>query len=66
MPNTKNKVILSQQDFFYIDKGMGDSSGKYSGNYKTWLDLYYFNLGLITSNYNNKQNVLGAVLSLWA
>ena len=66
MPNTHNPVIVSQYGPFYIDMGVGNYLGVSYGNYATWLDLYNQDLGQMSRNYQNKDNVLGGELTLWS
>lgn len=46
--------------------GVGNYFGFNYGTYVTWLDLYNQNIGKIVSNFNHKENVLGAEVTLWS
>ena len=45
--------------------GVGNYFANSYGVYSTWLDLYKQNIGKTISNYANKDNVLGAEVTLW-
>lgn len=60
MPDTKCQIVISNYGPFYIDMGVGNYFGFNYGTYVTWLDLYNQNIGKIVSNFNHKENVLGA------
>lgn len=66
MPEVKNQIVISNYGPFYIDMGVGNYFGFNYGTYVTWLDLYNQNIGKIVANYSNKQNVLGAEVTLWS
>jgi hypothetical protein len=66
LPSTKFEVIISQYGPFYIDMGVGNYFGVSYGSYGTWLDIYNLNIGRMVESYSNKQNVLGAELTLWS
>ena len=64
--NTKHEIIISQYGPFYIDMGVGNYLGVSYGSYATWMDIYQLDIARMIQNYNNKQNVLGAELTLWS
>ena len=66
LPQTQNKIVISQYGPFYIDMGVGNYYGVNYGSYSTWLDLYNQNIGRMVASYANKQNVLGAEITLWS
>lgn len=66
LPSTKLEIIISQYGPFYIDMGVGNYFGVSYGSYGTWLDIYNLDLGRMIATYNNKNNVLGAELTLWS
>lgn len=66
LPQTQNKVVISQYGPFYIDMGVGNYYGVNYGSYASWLDLYNLNIGRMVASYANKQNVLGAEITLWS
>ena len=66
LPQTKHKVIISQYGPFYIDMGVGNYLGVSYGSYQTWMDLYNLNINQMISGYQNKENVIGAELTLWS
>ena len=66
LPNTRNPLIISQYGPFYIDMGVGNYLGVAYGTYSTWLDLHNQDLYRMIQGYQNKQNVLGAELTLWS
>ena len=66
MPPTTNPVVISNYGPYYLDMGVGNYFGVNYGQYQTWLDLYNQNLGKVVSSYRNKENVLGAEVTLWS
>lgn len=66
LPPTDNKLVISQYGPFYIDMGVGNYFGVNYGSYATWLEIYNLNIPKMISNYKNKDNVLGAELTLWS
>lgn len=46
--------------------GVGNYFGVNYGSYVTWLDLHNQNIGRMVSSYSNKENVLGAEVTLWS
>ena len=64
--NVPNKIILSPHDIYYLDCGLGNlwGGGSWCGNYKTWANLYSYEL-----DYNfdakNKHKILGGELCAW-
>lgn len=45
--------------------GVGNYFAVSYGSYSTWLDLYNQNIAKMVANYKNKDNVLGAEITLW-
>ena len=66
LPQTTNQVIVSNYGPYYLDMGVGNYFGVNYGQYSSWLDLYNQNLGKAISNYKNKENVIGAEVTLWS
>lgn len=66
MPRTKNPVVISNYGPFYLDMGVGNYYAVSYGQYVTWLDLYNQNLDRMIQNYDNKENVMGAEVTLWS
>ena len=66
LPKTQNPVVISNYEKYYIDMGFGNYFGVPYGQYSTWLDLYKLNLGRDIRGYKNKNNVLGAEVTLWS
>mmetsp|Transcript_36360 Transcript_36360/g.41447 ORF Transcript_36360/g.41447 Transcript_36360/m.41447 type:complete len:543 (-) Transcript_36360:1211-2839(-) len=56
-----NRFVLSNDDYYYLDWGYGTPSGGVRANYKTWKDIYYFDLD--NSMYGAK--VLGLEVCEW-
>lgn len=46
--------------------GVGNYFGVNYGSYVTWLDLHNQNIGRMVQGYRNKDNVLGAEVTLWS
>ena len=65
LPQTENPVVISNYGPFYLDMGVGNYFAVSYGSYATWLDLYNQNIPKMVSNYKNKDNVLGAEITLW-
>jgi hexosaminidase len=66
LPNTQNKVVISNYGPYYLDMGVGNYLGSGYGSYLTWLDLYNRNVHADIQGYSNKANVLGAEVCLWS
>ena len=66
MPQTSNKVVISNYGPYYLDMGVGNYFAVSYGQYSTWLDLYHQDLGKAIEKYNNKENILGAEVTLWS
>jgi hexosaminidase len=66
LPQTTNKVVISNYGPYYLDMGVGNYYGVAYGRYITWLEFYNRNLKKEITGYKNKDNVLGAEACLWS
>jgi hypothetical protein len=46
--------------------GVGNFLGVGYGMYQTWLDIINIDIGRMITDYKNKNNVIGAELTLWS
>ncbi|KAL4444539.1 hypothetical protein ABPG74_016832 [Tetrahymena malaccensis] len=60
--NLPNKVILSPEDFLYINSGINFIWGNFFGNFTTWLNIYQVNISPVEIE---RSRILGAETTLW-
>lgn len=57
-----NKVILSPEDYLYVNSGINFIWGNYFGNFTTWLNVYQMDLNPVEID---ASRILGAAVTLW-
>lgn len=66
IPNTQNKIVISNYGPYYLDMGVGNYLGVGYGSYVNWMDIYGRNIHNEAKSNPNKDAIIGAEVCLWS